>query len=88
MDVSIQDDNVVELTESFRISLERTADLHPMISLVQREGYVNISNDDGESILYIVNMMQKVTKIVVLMKYHFSACRGCNWTRKGGVCGR
>ena len=46
--VHIVDDDVVEQSESFRVSLESTADLHPVITLVQTEGDITIINDDSE----------------------------------------
>ena len=48
VDVHIQDDDVLEQTESFRISLTGHENLDDRVSLVQTEGTVNIINDDGE----------------------------------------
>ena len=47
VDVRIQDDDVLEQTEAFTISLTGPDNLDERVSLVQTEGTVNIINDDG-----------------------------------------
>ena len=45
--ISIMDDDIVEKSESFTISLERTTDLDSRISLSSERGEVTILDDDG-----------------------------------------
>ena len=47
VDVTIVDDEVLEMTESFRVTLERTPDLHMRITLDPVDGVVEITDDDG-----------------------------------------
>ena len=46
--VTIIDDNVVELTERFSVKLNRTNDLDPRITLNPVVAEVDIMDDDGE----------------------------------------
>ena len=46
--VTIVDDEVVELSKSFSISLERTENLDERITISPDRGIVTIEDDDGE----------------------------------------
>ena len=46
-EIVIVNDKIVELTESFSVTLERTAGLDNRISLVRVDGEVEILDDDG-----------------------------------------
>ena len=47
MSVSILDDNVVETTESFYVTLARSSDLDSRIRLTPVYGVIEIDDDDG-----------------------------------------
>ena len=47
-EIVIVDDSKVELTESFFVTLERTAGLDSRITLVRVDGEVEIIDDDGD----------------------------------------
>ena len=47
VNIPIEDDDMVEQTESFTIILRGTQDLHESIRLTQTNGYVVIIDDDG-----------------------------------------
>ena len=49
VDISIRDDDVVEQTESFIVTLERPPDLNDSVSLSPTKQTITIINDDGES---------------------------------------
>ena len=49
MNIAITNDEVVEQTESFYVTLERTAGLNNSVSLSPTRKMITIINDDGES---------------------------------------
>lgn len=58
MNVSVVDDDVVEMAEFFTITLERTSDLDSRIMLNQRYGVIEIIDNDGLLsiiLLYTIN---------------------------------
>ena len=48
VNVTIVDDDILEMTESFHVTLERTPGLDMRIRLDQVDGVVEITDDDGE----------------------------------------
>ena len=48
VNISIRDDNVVEQTESFYVTLEGPSDLDDSVSLGPIQQVITIINDDGE----------------------------------------
>ena len=48
VNVTIVNDDVLEMTESFHVTLERTPGLDMRIRLDQVDGVVEITDDDGE----------------------------------------
>ena len=46
--VTIVDDDILEMTESFDVTLERTPGLDSRITLDPVDGVVEITDDDGE----------------------------------------
>ena len=54
-EIVIMNDKIVELTESFSVTLERTAGLDNRITLGRVDGEVVITDDDGAYIIVIFN---------------------------------
>ena len=51
VNISIRDDDVVEQTESFIVTLERPLDLNNSVSLSPTQQTITIINEDGKSTL-------------------------------------
>ena len=69
VEVLIQDDDVLEQTESFDVHLERTSGLNDNIVVSTRESVVNILNDDCEWDLY-TGMNEQVKYVVHCHFFH------------------
>ena len=50
VNVSIVDDDVLEMTESFTVTLERTPGLNDRIKLNPVDGVIEIPDNDGEGV--------------------------------------
>ena len=66
--IIIVDDDIVEMNESFTISLGRTSDLNKRISLSPDSKLVTILDDDGT--LTAVSL-EILTKHVFIMRFHY-----------------
>ena len=65
-EIVIVDDKIVELTESFSVTLERTAGLDSRITLVGVDGEVEIIDDDGAYIFTHLDHLDMDLEIMVV----------------------
>ena len=72
INVIIVDDSILELVESFDVTLERTAELDERISLLPVDEVVEIIDNDGMLLLCVCSIHN-----VVCMLFYY---RGCGWS--------
>ena len=68
INVTIEDDNVVELTESFSVKLNRTDGLDERIILEPVEAEIEIINNDGEWVNNVTNWLFILFIFLILMQ--------------------
>ena len=92
INITIVDDSILELVESFDVTLERTAELDERISLLPVDGVVEIIDNDGMLLVCVCFIMFCVYSILYYSgcgwsggDFHFSG-RGCWYNRAVCYC--